>query len=534
MADPRYRALLIGNSTFPADANNLQTLEGPVNDVALLRGALTDRVAGLFDADSVRMLPERTSGEILVELEQFFGAAKRDDVLLLYYSGHGVLNERGQLFLCARDTRTDLLKSTSVSSMAVNMMFDESAARTTIIVLDCCHSGAFKGGSFPDALRGSGRFLLTSCRSGQLANDADRRNRTSLFTQHLVEGITGGASDGDADGYVEVGELFDYVSERLRAEGRQIPQRSFSGDGDVAIARRGAGAGTGAGAVATKGGPVLAKPDAVHTDLDFGRLVVGQPSARLKVRLAGDLSVASVPPWINVEEEPDGVAVTIDTWEAGRLSGEVVLRGTDRDARITVRAVVERPPEVVPPPARGPAPAPPPPSQPKPAGRTAAVVAAVVVVLVAVAALLVSRGSGDGGSASDTTAATVPGTTAPAGPKSVVLPGTVLWTDTGVDVRAGQTLEVTATGVVNTAVDIPNRSSPPDGIAGEENSENNVVGGTRHAAVIGRIGTNGQPFLVGSSLRRAAPATGRLYLGINDKGVANNSGQFDAKVAVSG
>ena len=85
MADPRYRALLIGNSTFPADSNNLQTLEGPVNDVALLRSALTDRESGLFAADAVRMLPERTSGEILVELEQFFAAAKRDDVLLLYY-----------------------------------------------------------------------------------------------------------------------------------------------------------------------------------------------------------------------------------------------------------------------------------------------------------------------------------------------------------------------------------------------------------------------------------------------------------------
>ena len=43
-----YRALLIGNSSFPNDPQNLQPLEGPVNDVALLRDALTDPHTGMF------------------------------------------------------------------------------------------------------------------------------------------------------------------------------------------------------------------------------------------------------------------------------------------------------------------------------------------------------------------------------------------------------------------------------------------------------------------------------------------------------
>jgi hypothetical protein len=36
----RYRALLIGNSTYLADEHNLQALKGPVKDIAVLNRGL--------------------------------------------------------------------------------------------------------------------------------------------------------------------------------------------------------------------------------------------------------------------------------------------------------------------------------------------------------------------------------------------------------------------------------------------------------------------------------------------------------------
>ena len=38
----RYRALLIGNSTYPADAHNLQPLKGPARDIAALGQAMSN------------------------------------------------------------------------------------------------------------------------------------------------------------------------------------------------------------------------------------------------------------------------------------------------------------------------------------------------------------------------------------------------------------------------------------------------------------------------------------------------------------
>jgi hypothetical protein len=51
-------------------------------------------------------------------------------------------------------------------------------------------------------------------------------------------------------------------------------------------------------------------------------------------------------------------------------------------------------------------------------------------------------------------------------------------------------------------------------------------------ALIGKVNTDGQPFPVGSSLRRTADEKGRLFLGVNDKGVDNNSGTFTASIEI--
>ena len=234
----RYRALLIGNSTYPADEHNLQALKGPVKDIAVLNRALSDPAVGLFDDADVTLLPEATSSRAIRALGRFFGAAARDDVLLVYFSGHGKLDQGGRLHLCMQDTESTDLLSTAVSSTRINEFADASHARNVIIVLDCCHAGAFRGGELGDAVAGPGRYVLTSCRGTQLANDATVDNGTSYFTQHLVDGLLGAAADQDQDGYVSFSDLYAYVDRRLREAGKQIPQRRVSGDGDVPLARR--------------------------------------------------------------------------------------------------------------------------------------------------------------------------------------------------------------------------------------------------------------------------------------------------------
>jgi Caspase domain len=234
----QYRALLIGNSTYPADEHNLQTLKGPVKDIAALNRALIDPRTGLFADVEVALLPEATSTRAIRALGKFFSSAGRDDVLLVYFSGHGKLDQNGRLHLCMQDTESTDLLSTAVSSARIKEFADASRARNVVIVLDCCHAGAFRGADLPDTVSGPGRYVMTSCRGTQLANDATIDNGTSFFTQRLIDGLLGEAADQDGDGYVTFSDLYAYVDRQLREAGKQIPQRRVDGDGEVHLARR--------------------------------------------------------------------------------------------------------------------------------------------------------------------------------------------------------------------------------------------------------------------------------------------------------
>ena len=52
-----------------------------------------------------------------------------------------------------------------------------------------------------------------------------------------------------------------------------------------------------------------------------------------------------------------------------------------------------------------------------------------------------------------------------------------------------------------------------------------------NGALIGKIGPNGKPFVIGASTAPIRmPATGRLMLGVNDDNFNDNSGTFEVIV----
>jgi hypothetical protein len=236
----RYRALLIGNSTYP-DGSQLPRLEGPFNDVPAVRAALEDHDHGLFVAANITVRMEQTSFDLLATMDEFFASSEPEDVLLLYYSGHGRLDEQNHLYLCARNTRVDRLRSTAIRSDQVNEMIEGTDARHIVVILDCCHSGAFKGEDIVTPMApstGRGRYVIAGCRAGQLANDAPSPNHLSLFTNHLVDGLRNQPAAADGRAFVSLDELYEYVYARVTSSSKQIPQRRVTSQGSLPIAKR--------------------------------------------------------------------------------------------------------------------------------------------------------------------------------------------------------------------------------------------------------------------------------------------------------
>jgi len=115
---------------------------------------------------------------------------------------------------------------------------------------------------------------------------------------------------------------------------------------------------------------------------------------------------------------------------------------------------------------------------------------------------------------------------------TVNVPGTEDWTDAGIDLAVGDNFEIKAGGGVTHA---PGGASVgPDGDPDPSLRQFNVAGMEQvdHAALIGRIGEAGTPFLVGRLFESDVVEEGRLFLGINDADVSTNGGEYFAVITL--
>ena len=243
----RY-ALIIGNSDY--QDSTLSHLAMPEADVNGLAAVLKDPQIGAFD--SVTSLVNRPSFEVRYEIESFFDDKKPDDLLLLYYTGHGIRDEQGQLYLAVNDTKHNRLRSTAIDAAYITGLMDGSRSKRQVLILDCCHSGSFAQGSkamtgesvgIKSAFEGTGygRVVLTATDATQYAWEGDQiigEAKNSVFTLFLLQALRSGEADTDQDGKITLDELYDYVYEKVvSVTPKQTPGKSsYKQQGEIIIA----------------------------------------------------------------------------------------------------------------------------------------------------------------------------------------------------------------------------------------------------------------------------------------------------------
>jgi uncharacterized caspase-like protein len=247
----RRRALLVATATYSDPG--LAALRAPTGDVASLAAVLGDEAVGGFD---VRELIDQPAEELRKQIETFFGDGRPQDLLLLYVSGHGVLSQSRRFYFATADTSLQLLRSTAIEDGFVNDVMQASRARSIVLVLDCCHSGAFGKGLAPKSatsvdvehrFEGRGRVTLSASTELEYAfeesdpsgiNELDPAAPGSLFTRSVVEGLSSGDADIDEDGRISVDDLYDYVCRRVRERSvHQTPGMAGDVRGQIVIAR---------------------------------------------------------------------------------------------------------------------------------------------------------------------------------------------------------------------------------------------------------------------------------------------------------
>ena len=95
-------ALLIGVSEYLKGENPLSALPAALNDVRALSVVLEDSNIGEFD--EVTVLENPSAGQIRSKIEALFADRSADDLVLLYFSGHGITDQQGNFFFSTPKT----------------------------------------------------------------------------------------------------------------------------------------------------------------------------------------------------------------------------------------------------------------------------------------------------------------------------------------------------------------------------------------------------------------------------------------------
>ncbi len=105
------------------------------------------------------------------------------------------------------------------------------------------------------------------------------------------------------------------------------------------------------------------------------------------------------------------------------------------------------------------------------------------------------------------------------------------WTDTGINVRAGDVITFDASGQIE--MSDPSDTATPAGSTKGRTAPDAPVLGQKAGGLLAKIGEY-WPAFIGARTTWTAPVSGRLYLGVNDDHLADNSGEFIVNVGVQG
>lgn len=212
-------ALLIANDRYIDES--LADLYAPREEARDLHSLLADADVGAFD--HTVLLENESKSAVERAIETMLRAAGPEDLILLYFSGHGIRStKRGRLYLAVANTELDALSSTAVSASFVRELLDESDAASSVILLDCCYSGAFEGQGLKstddlpidgELSAGYGRYVITATNSVERADDGRPATEVtprlrSAFTETIIQGLSTGAADITGNGRITPEDLW--------------------------------------------------------------------------------------------------------------------------------------------------------------------------------------------------------------------------------------------------------------------------------------------------------------------------------------
>ncbi len=224
-------AVIVGIARY----EHMPSLKYSDDDAYKIYAFLKSPEGGALKDDQIRVLidEEANRNAILQAINQVFMRADENDVVMLYYSGHGL---DGTFLPVDYDGYQNQLKHDEIRNL-----LDKCKAKNKVVYIDACYSGsllATKGPysnsllEFYDELsksKGGTAFLMSSKSKEYSLEDGGLRQ--GVFSHFLIRGLKG-ESDRNQDKIISLKELFEYVYKNVRDYTANVQSPMIAGDYD--------------------------------------------------------------------------------------------------------------------------------------------------------------------------------------------------------------------------------------------------------------------------------------------------------------
>jgi uncharacterized caspase-like protein len=231
-------AVIVGISKYKYAEKGITPLQYADADAKVFYDFLKSPQGGGFQENNMMLLTNEnaTYQNIRKGINSFLGKAVEEDIVIIYFAGHGAPdpNNPKNLFFITYDTDPEEMSSTGyLMDDLKNATNRFIKARNVLIFSDACHSAGVSGqyatrGQTSDAIINRYLLELAASESSSLIFTASEVNEYSkesarwgsghgVFTYCLLEGLRG-AADENNDGIITLGEIIDYTQVQVRRE----------------------------------------------------------------------------------------------------------------------------------------------------------------------------------------------------------------------------------------------------------------------------------------------------------------------------
>ncbi len=225
-------AINVGLSKYATSSQKMPNLEYAVNDSREFTSVLKNNMN--WSSSRVKQLvnSKATKSNIIMALKNCLKKINKNDLFLLYWSGHGYADpeDSDKTYLACYDTNINKPQTGLLMKTVINMI-KESKVKNVIIIVDTCYAGGMLTGTRGFAVKQISNTNRRDQPAGwiyMLATEKDRKTvedknwKHGAFTYYLLEGLKGKADAykgvGKRDKQISLGELRAYIVDKVPAE----------------------------------------------------------------------------------------------------------------------------------------------------------------------------------------------------------------------------------------------------------------------------------------------------------------------------